>query len=463
MTKNEDLELQMNEIKGILKQITLEGSIDPRYDIDEEWLCLKGGQASVVRGYDKQNYDRVVAIKVGHSADESVYKHFVKEHKLLSKITPHPNIAQIFGHHIGGEERPVLVMEFVSKGTLASQIGKMEKYDLEALMNHLYPISRAIDVIHTVEEEPGKLWVHRDVKPLNILISEEGVPKLADFGHAGLSGSTKSGKGTELYLAPEGFLAGGYDFFPQSDVYSLAVTACEMLVKQNPFLGVKGDLYKFKKNEKKVLKALCDLGMPKKLAEVFLWGMHPDFNKRPYSSVKFLDELKNNEISIDEERLRITTIDKVNYLSENLIQVLSKEPSGLYGVYRFEDIDSIYEFRDKLEVLVKGNGLEEDENYQRAIQFYKEKKESVEATINDVMEKLVNRMSKGLVGDEELTRVKYELGALIHCWPDFGYERFSHAQIGDGTWEGYKQRDKDPSKIGDRTYAKHFEEDFPRK
>ncbi|HET7419771.1 MAG TPA: HD domain-containing phosphohydrolase [Candidatus Dormibacteraeota bacterium] len=193
----------------------------------------RGGMSTVYRAYHPA-LDRFVAIKVlpDFFADDPTYRErFQQEARSVARLK-HPNILEVFDF---GYEDDVgyLVLELVEGGTLADRVGK--PMELREVVQLLEPVASALDHAHAM----GIL--HRDIKPANILLHKDGTPVLADFGLARMAGSlhrlTGSGTvmGTPEYMSPE--QAADEPIGPQTDRYSLAVVAYEMLTGRVPFMA----------------------------------------------------------------------------------------------------------------------------------------------------------------------------------------------------------------------------------
>ena len=191
----------------------------------------RGGMATVYKAHHPA-LDRYVAIKVlpEFFAEEAEYRQRFQQEALSVARLRHPNILNVFDF---GQDRGIayLVLELVNGGTLADRLGK--KIDIHDTVALLKPIGEALDYAH----QNGVL--HRDIKPTNILIHNDGTPVLADFGLAKLAASvrriTASGivMGTPEYMSPE--QAAGEPLGPPTDIYSLAIVAYEMLTGRVPF------------------------------------------------------------------------------------------------------------------------------------------------------------------------------------------------------------------------------------
>ena len=194
------------------------------YVIDRE--IGRGGMAIVYGGFRD---GRRVAIKVLPEvlSDGDFRARFERE---ATSVLEHPNILAVLDHGTDAGAN-YIVTELVSGGTLESRLGR--PMPLEEALAILRPIASALDHAH----RHGIL--HRDVKPGNILMRDDGTPLLSDFGLAKLLDSrerlTRSSVilGTPEYLAPE--QCTGEALGPAADIYSLAVTAYEMLTGRVPF------------------------------------------------------------------------------------------------------------------------------------------------------------------------------------------------------------------------------------
>ena len=191
----------------------------------------RGGMASVYRAYHPA-LDRYVAVKVlpDFFADDPGYRErFQQEARSVARLK-HPNILEVFDY---GYQDGIayLVLELVEGGTLADRVGR--PMELQEVVRIIEQVASALDHAHA----HGVL--HRDVKPSNILIHADGTPVLADFGLSRMVGQlrrlTSSGTvmGTPEYMSPE--QAADEPMGPQSDLYSLAIVAYEMLTGRVPF------------------------------------------------------------------------------------------------------------------------------------------------------------------------------------------------------------------------------------
>ncbi len=207
--------------------------IDDRYVVRD--LLGSGGMAEVYRARDEV-LGRDVALKVlrgGCGGGEEFVGRFKREARSAAALS-HPNIVPVYDQGRSEDGTHYIAMECVTGGTLKERI--LERGPLppgEAVGISLH-ISRALAAAHR------RGIVHHDIKPRNILLTESGVPKVADFGIAraagssGVSGScTGQVFGTAKYMSPE--QARGEPASPGSDLYSLGVVLYEMLTGEAPF------------------------------------------------------------------------------------------------------------------------------------------------------------------------------------------------------------------------------------
>ena len=191
-----------------------------------------GGMALVYHGHDLL-LGRDVAIKTPRpqfAADPAFRARFEREARAAASLS-HPNIIDV--HDVGEDDgTPFIVMELVRGQSLKEIIAADAPFHPDDVAELLGQIGGALDYAHI------RGYVHRDIKPGNILIDEHGRARLVDFGIAkGLADAdltdVDGGFGTAAYLSPE--QAEGLMATPASDIYSAGVVAFEMLTGQQPF------------------------------------------------------------------------------------------------------------------------------------------------------------------------------------------------------------------------------------
>jgi eukaryotic-like serine/threonine-protein kinase len=206
--------------------------IADRYRIDRRLGA--GGMSTVFLGHDTV-LERPVAIKLlaEHLADDEPFvARFQREARAAARLQ-HPNIVQVFDSGLDpGSHRHYIVMEFVDGPSCADLLRDQKRLAIDEA------VAIARDACHGLDYAHRAGVVHRDVKPGNLLISEEsGATKLADFGIAKAAEQTRitqvgSVLGTAAYLSPE--QAHGDEAGPRSDVYSLGVCVYQTITGRLP-------------------------------------------------------------------------------------------------------------------------------------------------------------------------------------------------------------------------------------
>jgi serine/threonine-protein kinase len=212
-------------------------SLEGRYRILER--IARGGMSTVYAAVDER-LDRLVAVKVmssALSADPAFTDRFAREARAAARLT-HLNAVSVYdqgsevapdGHHV------FLVMELVDGRTLRDLLRERGRLTPAEAVSIMEPVLSALSAAHRAG------LVHRDVKPENILLSDDGIVKVADFGLARAVESdptaTRTGlmMGTVAYCAPEQISKGDAD--PRSDVYSAGIVLFELLTGTPPYKG----------------------------------------------------------------------------------------------------------------------------------------------------------------------------------------------------------------------------------
>ena len=209
--------------------------LDGRYAVQSR--LARGGMASVYLALDIR-LDRVVAVKVMHpalAADEQFVARFIREAKAAARLS-HPNVVSVYdqGTERGTPVAVFLVMEYVEGRTLRDLLHDRGRLGPREALDLLEPVLAALGAAH----QAG--LVHRDVKPENVLLADDGRIKVADFGLAravtAVSGPTRGLlMGTAAYLSPEQVERGVAD--PRADVYAAGLLLFELLTGRPPYDG----------------------------------------------------------------------------------------------------------------------------------------------------------------------------------------------------------------------------------
>ena len=206
--------------------------INDRYQIIKS--IGEGGMANVYLAYDTI-LDRDVAVKVLRgdlSNDEKFVRRFQREALSASSLS-HPNIVEVYD--VGDDNgQYFIVMEYIDGKNLKDLLKKRGKLTVSEVVDIMSQIADGLSVAH------DSYIIHRDIKPQNIMILENGLVKITDFGIAMAMNATQltqtnSVMGSVLYLPPE--QANGKGSTLKSDIYSMGILMYELLVGQLPYRG----------------------------------------------------------------------------------------------------------------------------------------------------------------------------------------------------------------------------------
>jgi hypothetical protein len=195
-----------------------------------DWRPLARGGLAAVWQARQRSLDRLVAVKVYQPGlDEDERRRFLREVIALGRLSDHPGIVTVYDAGISPDDRPYLIMELCSGGSLTRWLQPDNRLSEERVRQLGVRIADALAAVHAA----GVL--HRDIKPANILLDGYGNPRLADFGLVAVDGTDSAAEAlriTPAYAPPEAF-----DMQPASefgDVYSLAATLYALVAGRPP-------------------------------------------------------------------------------------------------------------------------------------------------------------------------------------------------------------------------------------
>ena len=262
-----------------------------RYEVVGE--LGRGAMGVVYKARDPQ-IDRLVAVKTvslrGQEAGaEKEYRmRFLNEAQAAGRLH-HPGIVSVFD--VGEDEQsgdPYIVLEYVAGEALNRILSREHKLPLLRALQLAEEVARALDYAH----EQGV--THRDIKPGNIMVTEDGHAKIADFGIAklNLAHFTLPGRllGTPAYMAPEQLSGEVVD--GRADLFSLGVILYAMVTGHSPFQGDSATTVCFKvANREPVPASALDMELPRDLDAVIARAMAKDPEQRYQRGVEFADDL----------------------------------------------------------------------------------------------------------------------------------------------------------------------------
>ncbi|MBR2716022.1 MAG: Stk1 family PASTA domain-containing Ser/Thr kinase [Ruminococcus sp.] len=262
--------------------------LDGRYEIRE--LIGVGGMANVYHCYDTID-DREVAIKILKDEfldNEDFIRRFKNESKAIAVLN-HPNIVRVYDVSFG-DMIQYIVMEYIDGITLKEYIEMQKVLDWKETLHLTTQILKALQHAH----ENG--IVHRDIKPQNIMLLQDGTIKVTDFGIARFSSNatrtmTEQAIGSVHYIAPE--QARGDKTDGKTDIYSVGVMMYEMLTGKLPFdadSAVSVALMQLQTTAKRPRQINPDI--PTGLEEITIKAMQKTPDSRYHSAVEMLSDIE---------------------------------------------------------------------------------------------------------------------------------------------------------------------------
>ncbi|MFF5189734.1 Stk1 family PASTA domain-containing Ser/Thr kinase [Streptomyces sp. NPDC000345] len=299
--------------------------LDGRYRVDAR--IAVGGMATVYRAVDTR-LDRVLALKVMHpalAADGSFVERFIREAKSVARLA-HPNVVQVFDQGADGSY-VYLAMEYIAGCTLRDVLRERGALQPRAALDILEPVLAALGAAHRAG------FVHRDMKPENVLIGDDGRVKVADFGLVRsvdtVTSTTGAVLGTVSYLAPEQIeQSGAAD--ARVDVYACGVVLYEMLTGEKPHEGDSPAIVLYKHLHEDVPPPSAAVpGLPFVLDELVASATARTPAVRPHDAAAFLAQVRDARGALSEEQLDALPPQAVSAAHDNADDRTSVIPRSL--------------------------------------------------------------------------------------------------------------------------------------
>ena len=264
--------------------------VDERYRVRAR--IARGGMATVYVATDLR-LERRVALKVMHShlSDDTVFQgRFIQEARAAARLAD-PHVVNVFDQGQDGE-MAYLVMEYLPGITLRDLLREQKRLSIPQTITIMDAVLAGLTAAHRAG------IVHRDVKPENVLLAEDGRIKIGDFGLArATSANTATGQmllGTIAYLAPELVTRGTAD--ARSDIYALGIMLYEMLVGEQPYKGEQPMQIAYQHATDSVPRPSAkNPGIPEQLDELVMWATEREPDDRPTDARAMLDRLREIE------------------------------------------------------------------------------------------------------------------------------------------------------------------------
>ncbi len=239
-----------------------------------------GGMAAAYLAEHVELSNLRVVLKVLHNPDPALSQRFKREANILALLHQCPHICR-FNHVLYPDDHEmVIVMEYIDGVTLDALIEQEREIPLARSLRIIRETLIAVEYAH----ERGVF--HRDIKPGNIMVDQDGITKVIDFGIArGTTDmsltATHAMTGTPLYMAPEQFKPGADVDYARCDLYAVASTLYTLICRREPFSG--GDVVEIlmaKKEGRFEEPSRLLTSLPRSLDEIIATGLHPDPTER---------------------------------------------------------------------------------------------------------------------------------------------------------------------------------------
>ena len=293
--------------------------------------------------------ERRIALKVmhGHLSDDTVFQsRFIQEARAAARLAD-PNVVNVFDQGQDGD-MAYLVMEYLPGITLRELIREQRRLTIAQTITIMDAILSGLAAAHKAG------IVHRDVKPENVLMAEDGRIKIGDFGLArATTANTATGAqllGTIAYLAPELVTRGTAD--ARSDIYALGIMLYEMLVGEQPYKGEQPMQIAFQHATDSVPRPSAkNPGVPEQLDELVLWSTEKEPDERPTDAQVMLDRLREieRELGITPQVTRATPTGIIRDESGASGELTKVLPAAITGpTAAVDDVDNAAKLREQM-------------------------------------------------------------------------------------------------------------------
>ncbi|MCA9000090.1 MAG: serine/threonine protein kinase [Planctomycetaceae bacterium] len=288
-----------------LKRLFGKQKQQPKVDIERRFQLLnrlgQGSMSKVWKAVDSNN--SIVAVKVlDREKTIRLEQRFVGMNRpregQIAIVLSHPNIVQTLEHGITTNEEQYLVMEYIEGVSLSylvdAQNDRMKSYCL----SYCVQIGEALDYLHVND------WIHRDLCPRNVLVDDNNIVKLIDFGLMvpNTPEFRKPGNrtGTANYMAPELIKRQSTD--QRIDIFSYAVTCYEMFTKQLPWPAADSleSVLQHVNNPPKDIRIYAP-DLDRQVAETIMKGLERDPDQRWRTARKMANELRDAAVRLSQE------------------------------------------------------------------------------------------------------------------------------------------------------------------
>jgi serine/threonine-protein kinase len=273
--------------------------VDNRYRVKSR--LARGGMSTVYVATD-QRLERDVALKVLHPqfvSDDNFLDRLGREAKAAAKLS-HPHVVGVLDQGTDGQTA-YLVMEYIKGHTLREVINEKGALSPRLALALIDPVVEGLAAAHSAG------LIHRDVKPENVLIADDGRIKIGDFGLArAVTTSTSTGTliGTVAYLSPELVLGKPAD--ARSDIYSAGIMLYEMLTGRQPFQGDVPIQVAYQHVHGTVEAPSAQVpGLASEVDELVQWCTSSDPEKRPVDGSALLSELRHIRTNLNDAELDV--------------------------------------------------------------------------------------------------------------------------------------------------------------